>query len=109
MRASAFTTGPLIKLLPVSIAASFLCSASVLTQQAPGLTTITGHVAKAERRRGHTADGMTRGRVGEAVRHASSGQARLADLARWHTREGIAGQKAHLYCKTDDFATCSES
>jgi glucose/arabinose dehydrogenase len=38
-----------MKLLPVSIAASLLCSASVLTQQAPGLTTITGHVAKAER------------------------------------------------------------
>jgi hypothetical protein len=33
----------------------------------------------------------------------------LAALARGHTREGIAGQEAHLYCKTNDFTPCSES
>jgi hypothetical protein len=39
-----------MKRLPLSAAAILLCPASVLTQQRPVVTTITGHAAKAERR-----------------------------------------------------------
>ena len=33
----------------------------------------------------------------------------LPDLAGWRTRESIDGQQAHLYRKTNDFITCSQS
>src|SRR4051812_26947156 len=39
----------ILKYLPLSVAAILLGSASALTQQRPVVTTITGHVAKAER------------------------------------------------------------